>query len=349
MVVVFLGGVSGSRDLSLETGYWVCHYLPRTRYQVVPIHVTAQNEWQVPTGALPAQGPVRRMLDMLWQSLRAVSPREGLVRLLEKPVSAMLTVLRGPGGDDGSLHDLGLMSGVSVVGSSPALCQQTADKHTCQHLVGKTISTPRSVVWRANSEVQSVVEEARKLFIPPFYVKPVHQEGSFGIERIQSTDEFTAAVQQALPLGDLMIQEEVRGQEISVTMFDDEETGKVNLLPPTFINPIKATFYDHWAKRRPGRVDLRQPDSSRQTGAVMEAARQIYEEWNLSGPVTFDMKMSGEVPSLLEINTVPVLHPQSVLWQQLQDAHIHPSLWLKRVVDKALAMDPKLARAAAGV
>src|SRR5688572_19782666 len=127
-VVVFFGGTTGSHDLSQETGYWVCNYLPRTKYRVTPVRITSDGQWQVPFGGLPQQGPVDRMVEMLFAAVRPVSPSEGLQRLLRHPVQSLMTTLRGPGGNDGALQTLGKTLHIPVVGSDSQTCQQTSLK-----------------------------------------------------------------------------------------------------------------------------------------------------------------------------------------------------------------------------
>ena len=58
-VVVFFGGDVGSFDLSEESGYWACQYIPRTKYDITPVRVNHDGNWQVPLGGLPQRGPVK--------------------------------------------------------------------------------------------------------------------------------------------------------------------------------------------------------------------------------------------------------------------------------------------------
>ena len=341
-----MGGASGSRDLSQETGYWMCQYIPRSKYRVIPVQVTGTGAWQVPTGALATTGEVGRMMDMLWEAVPAVSPYEGLQRLLAHPVEAMMTTLRGAGGDDGSLHDLGNMIGVPVLGPKPAACQQTAMKHMYPAIVGQVVGTPSGKRYRRTTPVDSIVRDARNNFVPPFFVKPAAQEGSFGVERIMSGDEALAAIQRARKHDDVLLQEEMGGDEVSFTLFDNDQA-EVQLLPAAKVVPIKTDFYDAVAKRKEGRVAVTAMDWN-ETPKVRkgsEVARDLYDALDLQGLATFDMKLTANGPVLLDANTVPTLTRHSLLKMQLAAARLHPTLLLQRLIERALSMDTQLAGA----
>ncbi|MDP3997290.1 MAG: ATP-grasp domain-containing protein [bacterium] len=336
-VVIFFGGEEASRDLSQETGYWACQYIPRDKYQVTPVHVLANGSWQVPLGSLPQQGPVDRMMSMLFKSLRALSPAEGLQRVLARPVAAMMSVIRGRGGDDGALQGMGRSLLIPVVGSSASACQQTANKHAFNSRIDDMASTPMTMYFSAKKSPQEITEEVRAMMMPPIFVKPNNQEGSFGIEEVGDLDNLSAAVNRAVRHGDVLVQERARGTEISLSLVENEQ-GRLTVLPATIVVPKHATYYDQLAKRRPGRVKL-YTDKQDDNVLVAEAeaiARDVYERLGLRGYATVDLVADDDSLDLLEVNTVPTLTAATPLRAQLAAGGVHPGAFFDGLIKRSL-------------
>lgn len=336
-VVVFFGGDSSNHDLSQETGHWVCNYIPRSKYQVTPVHITTNGEWQVPMGGLPQYGPVGDIMDNLFAAVPATSPAQGMERLLRTPPDVLMTVVRGQGGDDGALHGLGNMLSVPVVGSSLQSCQQTSDKHVCAQCTVDIISSPFSHRYSKLDSIEDIKDDVRESFMPPLFVKPMGQEGSFGVIAVDSLDELGLALKQAQQVGDVLVQERVDGTEVSVSLFDDRR-GVLRVLPPTIVIPKKAQFYDHLAKRRAGRVKLHTPitDSNPLLDEVEEIARDVYEELGCQGLVSLDMIIGDDSTQLLEVNTVPTFTTLTPLRQQLKAAGVRPNGLFDSLIRRSL-------------
>lgn len=338
-VAVFFGGAPESHDLSQETGYWMCQYVPRTKYAVTPVHVTPEGNWQVPLGTLPQHGPINRMLDMLFTGIEAVVPSQGLQRLLRHPIAALMTTLRGPGGDDGALHSLGSALHIPVVGSGHATSQQTYHKHLCANHVDALVSSPYTMHFRHKQPTLEIVEEIRNELVPPLFIKPSAQEGSTGVELVTSLDELAAAINRAKHTnGDILAQEFMRGTEINLSLLEDSR-GVLQTLPPTIVIPKKAAFYDQLAKRRAGRVMLHSANQQ-ENPVLLQAeaiARDVYEQLDCKNFATFDLIHNDGVIDLLEVNTIPTLTEFTPLKQQLAVAGLHPTQmidgWLSQTLN----------------
>jgi D-alanine-D-alanine ligase len=334
-VAIFFGGTPGNHDLSQETGYWACHYIPRSKYDVIPVHINEDGKWQVPLGTLPQHGTVDRMLDVLFQSVPAVSPHQGLERLMRHPLRAFMTVLRGPGGDDGAMHALGKTLGVPVIGSST---EATAQKHLLNRMVDDIVPTPLTRHFAQRTPTEAIIEEARRDFVPPFFVKPAQEEGSVGIEEVHSMDELLPALKRVQASGDILLQERSPGTELTITLIQDS-SGSVQILPTTAILPTNARFYDHMAKRRAGRVAFQQvpwQDDWRTTeGAAV--ARELFDALGCQDCVSVDVTVGESGPTLLEVNTIPTFTEFTPLRHQLSAAGLHPTTLFDRLLQRRLS------------
>ncbi|MGH7930501.1 MAG: ATP-grasp domain-containing protein, partial [Candidatus Binatia bacterium] len=172
---------------------------------------------------------------------------------------------------------------------------------------------------------ESVGSEIQEEFMPPFFVKPAAEEGSWGIEMIENLDDLQSTLKVALSNHDILVQEYLPGQEVAVTLFKDSKD-KLHALPATLVVPQKAAFYDHLSKRIPGRAVLHTPDRHNTVSEEAEAiARGVYEELGCEGIVTVDMIAGDHLMDVLEINTIPSFGGISPLVHQLRAAGYHPS------------------------
>ncbi len=335
-IVVFYGGSAHNFDLSSETGQWVCQYIPREKYDVVPVEITPDGKWKVPLGSLPRSGPIGRMMSMLSQAVQALSPTRAIERLLRQPVQGFMTVVRGRGGDDGSLHSLGQALSVPVVGSPYDTCQVTSNKHMFVKTLGDMVDTPYTERFRPRDSVEATVDDIRDRFMLPLFIKPITEEGSFGVEYIESLDELGAAIGKQHD-SNLIVQERLPGQELSISLTQDSR-GKVYALPPTIIVPQKAMFYDHLAKRRSGRARLHTPQATDNPIMVEAAtiARDVYDELGCQGLVTIDMVAGEDLVDVLEVNTVPTMTEMTPLKHQLKAAGLHPATLFDHLLGRAL-------------
>lgn len=337
-IVVFFGGEAASRDLSSETGYWVCQYMPRETYDVTPVHVCTDGTWQVPLGSLPRSGSVEKMMDYLYRGLKALSPTAALERLLARPVSAFVSVLRGKGGDDGSLHSLGQMLDIRVVGSPAQACQQTHNKRLSHALTRDVAAVPEANFYKPTESLEAVVTDIRQYFELPLFIKPITQEASTGTEYVTTLEELPLAIERARRFGEIMVQERARGTELMMSLFGTGHGSSLRVLPPTVVVPRQSAYYDSLAKRRPGRVTLHTPGSDNNS-LFLEAeaiARDVYEQLGCCGYAGMDFVADNDSVDLLEVNTVPVLSSATPCMHQLSVGKIHPTVFLESLVKSAL-------------
>lgn len=337
-IVVFYGGSAGNHDLSAETGYWMCQYIPRSKYDITPVRVMPDGTWKVPLGSLPRSGPIGRTMSMLTEAVRALPPAQALERLLARPIASMLTVVRGKGGDDGSLHSLGQALGVPVIGSPYATCQQTSNKHLFNQAISEIANTPHTHRFRSSENPEEIIDQIREEFLPPLFIKPIDEEGSHGIEHVENVDDLASAVKKATMNHTILLQEKLAGAELSVTLVEDAR-GNVLALPPTVITTKRAPFYDALAKRRPGRAVLHTP-STNDNPVIAEAsaiAHEIYDELGCRGIVTVDMIIGDGMVDVLEVNTIPTFSELTPLKHQLKTGGLHPATLFDNLIARSLS------------
>lgn len=333
-IVVFTGGQAEHAASSHESGTWLCQYIPRSQYDVVPVEVTQDGRWKVPLGSLPKGGDIARTIHMLFQATAPQDPKKALERLLSKPVDSIITLLRGKGGDDGAMHSLGDMLGITVAGSPQRTSNQTFNKHHFAHAIRHIAPTPHAKLLRHNEHAEDIARTIWSEFIAPFFVKPVYGSGSHGISRIENFEDLhTALIEAKEQQKDVLVQEYMPGLELSVTIYSGKNGAPISL-PPTIITPKAAPFYNYHEKQRENGAhfhSVHESDSSlaNQAEAI---AQEVYKSLGCEGIATVDMIANNGAIDVLELNTVPSFHNSSPIHHQLKQARMHPEKLIRSLL-----------------
>ena len=224
-----------------------------------------------------------------------------------------------------------------MIGSPLSACQRTSDKHVCGLSLSDIALAPQTRRYRSTDDTIAIIDDVRRNLVPPLFVKPVQQESSVGVVEAVTSDDLGGAIAAAGKHGDLLVQQRTPGAEVCLTLYDDER-GTVRSLPATVVVPKTGRYFDHLAKRRPGRVALQ--TSNRHDNALIDEAealaRDVYREIGCQGMVSFDLVAGNEAVELLDVNTVPTLSRQTPLLHQLQAARIHPGILFDRFIQRRL-------------
>jgi D-alanine-D-alanine ligase len=204
-VAVALGGTSAEREVSLDSGRNVLEAL---RSRGVDAH---------PVDGIPA----------LLDALRAGH------------YARVFNILHGRGGEDGMLQGaLDALrvpyTGSGVLGSALAM-DKVRTKQVWQAI---GLATPRYVAWRPGHDLAAAIAAVGY----PAIVKPSHEGSSVGITRVFSADDLPAAIELATRYdGELLIEQLVEGDELTVGILDGAALPSIRIVP-------KGAFYDYHAK-----------------------------------------------------------------------------------------------------
>lgn len=204
-VAVALGGNSAEREVSLDSGRNVLEAL---RSLGVDAH---------PVDGIPA----------LLDALRAGH------------FARVFNILHGRGGEDGMLQGALQALGVPFTGSGVLGSALTMDKvRTKEIWIAKGLPTPRFHAYRKGEDIAALIAELRY----PVIVKPSHEGSSVGITHVFGDADLPAALELASRYdGELLIEELIVGDELTVGILDGETLPSINIVP-------KGEFYDYHAK-----------------------------------------------------------------------------------------------------
>lgn len=139
----------------------------------------------------------------------------------------------------------------------------------------------------------------------PMMVKPVSEGSSFGMAKVNNTDELVKAVFNASQFNqDILIEEYLEGISATVGVLErDGETFATEILE---LRPHNE-WYDYEAKYTKGMTDFILPAeiSDEMTAQVKELSIKAFKTCGCSGVSRVDFLIVDNIPYILEINTSP--------------------------------------------
>jgi D-alanine-D-alanine ligase len=352
-VAVLFGGPSAEREVSLSSGARILGALDPKTYEALPVEITAEGKW-LPRPDLLALPAPARVPPVPPRSTGAGSSStapaiasashhiDELVR--EGDVDVVFIALHGPYGEDGTVQGLLELLGIPYTGSGVLASALAMDKlRSRQVLQASGIPVPAWLAvdgtrWPA-ARAGIAGRIARDLGYP-CVVKPNAQGSSIGVTIVRDAAGLDAAVAAALEYGDVVLVEEyLRGTELTCGVLDDPATGAPQALPVIEIVPQRE-FFTYEAKYGgaseeicPARI------SAAHTAKAQDLALRTHEVLGCEGFSRTDIFLTAGDLIVLETNTIPGLTEGSLIPLAARTAGISYPEMLDRMITAALRRD----------
>lgn len=275
-VGVLMGGMSSEREVSFSTGNAVIKGLTAKGYDVVQID---------------AQKDLAQLL-------------------LENGIEVVYNALHGKYGEDGCIQGLLEVMKIPYTGSGITSSAIAMDKQISNTLAKQEgLDVPK---WQVvlTEEFEKVGVENIKIPSLPVVVKPVAEGSSVGISIVEEKAELKAAFIEAFKWDRrILVQECIKGREITVALLDGKALGTVEVTP-------RLAFYNYKAKYTKGMTDYQSPapilDDERV--CVHKAAEKANAMLFCEGATRADfIRDEKGVFYFLEVNTLPGLTETSLV------------------------------------
>jgi D-alanine-D-alanine ligase len=216
--------------------------------------------------------------------------------------------LHGSPGEDGLIQSLLETIPVPYQGAGPAASQLALNKAATKILYERhKLTTPQ---WAFIPRKFSLKESAINLGYPRV-IKPCTAGSSVGIFFADTEEAFEAALgQDELSGRDLLVEERIKGQEITCAVLDDAP------LPPVLITPKKGNFFDYTSKYEDQGAEevCPAPIGKKLTLAIQEMALKAHQVLGIADYSRTDFIVDDRgCPYLLETNTLPGMTRASLL------------------------------------
>ena len=291
-VAVLLGGPSEEHEVSLKSGEQVLKYLNPELYEPVRVLIARTGEWEIPA------------------------------KKLKNYADVAFVALHGPYGEDGTVQEVLESVGIPYTGSGAKESAFAMNKFlTTRHLREAGVNVPMDFLvtdsdWR--EKPLGILQRIKHYFGYPVVAKPNNNGSSVGVTIVSNEGQLTPAFNEAFNVSrEALIQEFIRGRELTCGVLDRGSAGTEFALLPTEIVPRVSRFFDYKAKYEEGGSEEVTPPRDLPDSVVKrirETALQVHRLLGSRGFSRVDMILDkdGEL-IVLESNTIPGLTAQSLL------------------------------------
>ena len=270
-VLVVLGGVSGERAVSLDSGKACINALKKKGYNV-------------------------STFDPKFKNLNLIN---------KKKTDVIFNALHGKGGEDGIAQSYFEYLKIPYTHSGVISSYNAMNKIISKEIFIKNkIKTPKFLTLKKNElNIKKLTKNISSKNINfPVVAKPINEGSSLGVEVCKNKDMLLKVTKKLFKKYDQLIFEEYKGgQEIQVAVINGKALGAIELVP-------KRLFYDYKAKYTkeaktkhimPARLNKNKYQE------VLKIAEKTHLVLGCKGVTRSDFKFINNKFSLLEINTQP--------------------------------------------
>jgi D-alanine-D-alanine ligase len=361
---VIYGGRSGEHEVSLASAAAVFKNLDPSRYEAVPVLVTKEGRWTVPseppaleaaadaiaasrTKAVAATSREAHLIahpggDTLMTIDRSSGSDVSTVAVSGLALDVVFPVLHGPYGEDGTVQGLLELANVPYVGCGVLGSAVGMDKAVMKLLFAATdlpICDYEVVLtrdWRRDERAVLTRVTSRLGF--PLFVKPANLGSSVGISKAKHAIELRAAINLAAEFDRKIVIEAAvpaaREIECAVLGNDDPEASVPGEIIPS------REFYDYEAKYldEGSRSVIPAQLSEAQSADVRRLSIAAFQAVDGAGMARVDFLLASDsgVLYLNELNTIPGFTTISMYAKLWAASGLTYSALLDRLIDLAI-------------
>jgi D-alanine-D-alanine ligase len=246
----------------------------------------------------------------------------GFKRSPEKVIESsdvVFIALHGTYGEDGEVQKLLQRFAVPFTGSRALPSAVAFNKHlTKETLRSYGITMPQHyVVDKAKFEdLASVVAQIAEQFGPDYFVKPLANGSSVGVQFVREGDDLETALRDTLEISDsVLVEEYIRGREATCALIEGFRDQERYLFPAIeIIPPREYDFFTTEAKYN-GKTQEICPGNFTYSEriAIADLTELVHQALGLSQYSRADFIVRNGKPYFLEVNTLPGLTSESLL------------------------------------
>lgn len=295
-VGIIMGGISSEREVSISSGKSIMKHIDREKYEVCEV-----------------------MIDSKIDIINKV-----------KNLDFALLALHGKFGEDGTVQAVLETLDIPYSGCGSLCSALCMDKDlTKTVLAQKGIRTAK---WTIAKSIDDIDYDAIENMKYPVFIKPNTGGSSVATFKINKKEDVENAVLEGLKYDtEVMIEEFVKGEEITCPVFDNE-------LFPILAIRAKTEFYDYEQKYSLGGADHFPIDLEKSVyEEVKNMALDTFKYLKCSVYARIDMIITEEgIPYILEINTLPGMTATSLFPQSAAEKGIDYTEFLNKIIETSL-------------
>ena len=270
-VLVVLGGTSGERTISLESGKACIKALKKKGYKVSSFDPKIKNFNLIN----------KKKIDVIFNALHGRDGEDGIAQ-------SYFEYLKIPYTHSGVISSFNAMNKLI----------------SKEMFIKNNIKTPKFVPIKKTEyktkTIQKIINSKKINF--PVVLKPINEGSSLGVEICKNKEKLIKSSHYLFKKYDELIFEEyIGGQEVQVAVINNDPLGAIELIP-------KRLFYDYKAKyTKKAKTKHVMPArlSKKKYNEVLKIAKKTHTVLKCRGVTRSDFKFFNNIFYLLEINTQP--------------------------------------------
>ena len=270
-VLVVLGGTSGERLVSLESGKACATALKKKGYKVSTFDPKRKNFNLIN----------KKKTDVIFNALHGRDGEDGVAQ-------SYFEYLKIPYTHSGVVSSYNAMNKII-----------SKEIFTKNKIKTRKFLSIRKMEFKKNL-IQKIIKNKRIKF--PIVLKPINEGSSLGVEICKNKKKLLRSISYLFKKYDeLLLEEYIGGQEIQVAVINGKPLGAIELIP-------KRLFYDYKAKyTKEAKTEHVMPAriSKKKYNEILSIAKKTHEALNCKGVTRSDFKFYKSKFYLLEINTQP--------------------------------------------
>lgn len=221
-----------------------------------------------------------------------------LTAFIENEYDLAYLALHGEYGEDGRIQSLLDILGKKYTGCGVTASAVSMDKDLTKK-IAQTVGVPTAKSY-TREDIENITEY-------PIVVKPATEGSTVGLYICHDLKELKEAV-KASGDRDLIIEEFIKGEELTVGVMDGEALGVVKITP-------KIGLYDYKSKYTAGMTEYEYPAkiSEKAYQEAMEYATIIHNSLKMKGISRSDFILKDEKLYFLEVNSCPGMTETSLI------------------------------------
>lgn len=310
-LVVLFGGQSAEHDVSCVTAKHVLNAARTDRYDIVPVGISRAGDWAVAAPSSDAE--------QLDPNGDPVDPF-ALLRKTARMGGAVLPLLHGPMGEDGTLQGMCELAGVPYVGAGVLASALAMDKVAAKNaLTAAGIPQAAWFGFHRDEITDATAANLLRELGSPVFIKPANMGSSVGVSRAETIDEIRTALELAASYDEWLVAEEgIDGREIEISVLGNRSPR--TSLPGEIV--AGADFYTYEDKYHDGvaKLLIPAPLDDAEIEEMQILAVRAYRALRVEGLARADFfyEPAGRGWLVNELNTMPGFTPISMypkMWQ----------------------------------
>lgn len=257
--------------------------------------ISSEREISIKTGTAILDSLVRQGYDAYGVILNKDNM---LSAFTESEYDLAYIALHGEFGEDGRIQSILDILGKKYTGSGVTASAVSMDKELTKK-IAEAVGVPI-----AKSYTRDTIDEIENY---PIVVKPATEGSTVGLYICENKEEVIEAIKKS-GNRDLVIEDFIKGEELTVGVFDEEALGVVKISPKNGLYDFKSKYTSGMTEYEyPAKIDKKTYDKA------MKYAKIIHESLKMNGISRSDFILSEGKLYFLEVNSCPGMTETSLV------------------------------------